>query len=51
MFPYTYKSKKIQLGVAGIGNIVLWEFRSRCSSRLHKILKFNDKCTPTISGR
>jgi len=38
MFPYTYELKnKFQLEEEGIGNIFLWDFRSRYSSRLHKI--------------
>jgi len=35
--PYAYELKnKFQLE-EGIGIIYLWDFRSRCSSRLHKI--------------
>jgi len=38
MFPHAYKLKnKFQLEEKDIGIIFLWEFRYRCSSRLHKI--------------
>jgi len=38
MFPYAYKLKnKFQLEEESIGIILLLDFRSRCSSRLHKI--------------
>ena len=44
-----YKVKnKFQLGEEGIGIIFLWDFRSRYSSRLHKI---TNKCTPSINER
>jgi len=33
------------------GLYFLCDFRSHCSSRLHRISSFNDKCTPTISER
>ena len=47
-----YKLKdKFQLGEEGISYILLWDFRSRYSSRLHKITYFNNKCTPTVSER
>jgi len=38
MFPSAYKLKnKFQLEEEGVGIIFLWDFGSRCSSRLHKI--------------
>jgi len=38
MFLYAYKLKnKFQLGEESIRNIFLWDFKSRCCSRFHKI--------------
>jgi len=38
MFPYAYKLKnKFQFEEGGIGIVLLWDFRSRCCSRLHGI--------------
>jgi len=52
MFLYAYKLKdKFQLGEESIRNISFWDFKSRYSSRFHKISLFNDKCTSTISER
>jgi len=48
MFPYAYKLKKKQVSIRGRRH---WDFRPICSSRCHKISKFNNKCTPTISER
>jgi len=44
-----YKLKKLLEEALGL--YFLWDFRSHCSSRWHKISSFNDKCTPTISER
>ena len=43
--------KKFNQRKKALGLCVLWDFKSRCSSRLHTISQFNNKCTPTISER
>jgi len=50
MFLYAYEfENKFELEALVL--YFLWHFRSRCSSRLHNISLFNNRYTPTISGR
>ena len=51
MFPYAYKLISKFQSEEGIGIILLWDFRSSYSSRLHEVSSFNYNCTPTISER